>query len=388
MKKLALVVLLLLLALGTVPLLASCETAAFGSSLTFVAEMPPATENQRYIVWEGRLQTVLVDKETRAVYPLCYEKNTATDSRPACDYAYTVKYVLNDTAIEWHTHLAVPTYNSVTGTVDHYLYYPTVIRFDYTGQETGREESNSALSEEEVTALLAEQVIAVSTRFYYAEEVGSGRGRYEPETTGTADGSAESPYTALQQKAVDYALALQPTKRGEYHYTYGQGFEQDGKLYFSVTRSNQKGWASQSATVRGIYHNAVLCYDSAADTYEILFESDKTQEILLFDTEHALVLKGNTILSYAFETGKSQRVCKLEKDAYYTFECSDGILHLSRLETIRGTPKDTAGYARFSYPCDLHTFVTPDGTVIAEDYDLTPSEKEAVTNAKDVTYQD
>ena len=361
-------------------LFTSCDTSVFGSSRTYVTNMPEPTENDRYLIWSGRLTTVLVDKETGTVFPLCYQKNTQIAPNVPAEYRYTVKYVFLESAIEWHTHLAVPKYDPDTGYVSHYLYYPTVICFDYTGTEIRRDESEAPLSETEVEALVSGGSKADPSFFSYAKEIGSDR---------PSDGTEEHmpTYTAHQQKAVDYALSLEDKIRGEYHMTWGQGFERDGKVYFSVIRSNRKDWASQTATVQGIYHSMILCYDPEADTFETLFSSDKTQEILLFDTTHVLVLSGDTLRSYAFETGKSVKVYKLKKDAYYSFESSAGLLHLTRSETIKGVPPEYRGYVSFSYPCDLHAFITPDGKILAEDYDLTPNEKEDVREGHGITYQ-
>lgn len=372
--------LFLALLLCTLPLLVSCETSVFGSSPTYVTNMTEPTENERYLIWEGRLETVLVDKETGTVYPFRCQKNVYSASNIPTEYRCTNEYVFAENAIEWHTHLAVPKYDPDTGSVSHYLYYPTVIYFDYSGAETDREESETALSEAEVETLMSEKNKVESVRFFYAEETGSGRA--------SDVGNEEEPsYTAPQQKAVDHALSLENTTRGEYHMTWGEGFEHDEKIYFSVIRSNQKGWGSQSATVQGIYHSMILCYDPEADTYETLFETTSSHEILLFDTTHALILSGNTLRAHSFETGKSEKVFKLENDAYYSFESSAGLLHLTRSETIKGQPPATHGAAGFSYPCDLHVFITPNGKVLAEDYDLSPDEKENVTEGSGITYQ-
>ena len=361
-------------------LLTSCDTSVFGSSPTYVTNMTEPTENDRYLIWEGRLETVLVEKGTGTVYPLCYQKNTQTASNVPAEYRFTVKYVFEETSIEWHTHLAVPKYDSDTGSVSHYLYYPTVIYFDYTGAEIDREESGTPLSEAEVETLVSGVSQADAYFFSYAKEIGSGR---------PSDGEEEylPTYTAHQQKAVDHALSLKNKTRGEYHMTWGQGFERDGKIYFSVIRSNRKDWSSQTATVQGIYHSMILCYDPEADTFETLFSSDKAQEILLFDTTHALVLSGDTLRSYSLETGRNVKVYELKKDTSYSFESSAGFLHLTRSETIKGEPPDDRGYVSFSYPCDLHVFITPDGKILAEDYDLTPNEKEDVTEGHGITYQ-
>ena len=61
-------------------------------------------------------------------------------------------------------------------------------------------------------------------------------------------------------------------------------------------------------------------------------------------------------------------------------------LHLYRIATVKGTPPDAVGYSRFSYPCTFHVFITPDGRIIAEDYDLNAEQKEYVTNGSDVSF--
>ena len=376
MKKQRLCIFISLLLFGVL-LFTSCETSVFGASPTFVLRVDQPTENSRYMIWEGHLGTVLVDKEHGAVYPLSGNEASLNGLRGA--YAYTAAYVLTDTAIEWHTHIAIPKYEPDTGSVSHYLYYPALIRFDYHGEEISREVSETARSEEEVKASMQPNGESDESYYAYACEVG-GLDRYEEEN--------EPPkYTELQQKTVDYALSLDKQMRGDYHLTYGEGFVKDGKAYFSVTRSNQKGWASQSATAEGIYHAGVYCYDPETETCTPLISVGGSREILLFDTTHALVRDGNTLVSVPYDGGGAKEVYTISKDHSVMFECADGILMLYRFETIQGTPPDAKGYAHFSYPCTLHVFITPDGRILAEDYDLTAEEKENVTNGSQVTYK-
>ena len=42
--------------------------------------------------------------------------------------------------------------------------------------------------------------------------------------------------------------------------------------------------------------------------------------------------------------------------------------------------------SRFSYPCEYHVFMTVDGTILWEDYDLTEEQKKTVEAAKNVEY--
>ncbi len=357
--------------------LTSCETSIFGASLTYVTPVEGTWENERYLVWRGRLSDVLVDKENGTVYPLRPERDDRVAEGVRVSYDYTDKYIFTDTELRWHTYLSVPKFDVDTGSVTHYVYYPTVVVFDYTGKEISRDGDLTEMTEEAVKEQIGK---ADDTLFSYAKEVGSGRDRYEGEEAPT--------YTPAQQKAVDYAYALENQYRDEYHLTFGEGFERDGKVYFSVTRSNQKAWASQSATVQGIYHTAVMCYDAASDAFETLYESSKREEILLFDEGNVLVRNGNTVYTYAYESGKSEKVYTLGDGDYYSLESSRSILHVSRMVTVRGTPAGNDGYASFSYPCDLHTFITVDGEIVAEDYDLTAEEKEAVTKAKNVEYKE
>ena len=237
-------------------LLTSCETAAFGTGLTGVMYGSAPAETDRYLIWEGHWGTVLVDKESGAVYPLDGGKDPRLEGLSHGGYVFSDGYLIVQNGVEWRTYLAVPSYDPATGAVDHYDYYPTTLFFSFRGELLSRTTSDTPLTDGEATALEEREYTATQDRFTFAQVEGSGRDRYE-------EGVGKPAYTENQEKAVAFATSMENTKRGEFHATWGEGFEQDGKVYFSVMRSNQKNWASQAATVEGIYHAGVFCYDPA-----------------------------------------------------------------------------------------------------------------------------
>ena len=334
-------------------LFSSCDTLVFGSSPEYVFFMEAEAENERYMIWGD----LLVDKQEKLIYPLQYKDNQFDDYHSG--YDCPTRFEITDNSIVRYTYRAVPKYDQDTGAVAYYLYYKAKITFDFYGCEVVRWVSTEALSEEEMLFDWAIQphVKPQSDWFSFCQEQGSGRGRYD-------DPDEEPPtYTDIQQKAVDYAFSLEKEILMDYHITRGFGRMIEGRLYFSVTRCNKKEWAGQSMVAQGIYSSMVVCYDPTTDQFERLIEFDgrndiipydSGESILEFDSEHVLVAKNGKIFSYSYESGKGKQVFDLNyHDSYYMIEASDSVLCVS-----------------CTAPCDCRVFMTFDGTVIAEYYNV------------------
>ena len=104
----------------------------------------------------------------------------------------------------------------------------------------------------------------------------------------------------------------------------------------------------------GIYSSMVVCYNPLTDQFERLIEFDSREDILVFDSEHVLVAKNGNIFSYSYKTGKGKRVFDLNyHDSYCMLEASESVLSVS-----------------CNVHCYCRVFMTFDGTVIAEYYDV------------------
>lgn len=327
-------------------LFSSCDTLVFGDSPQFVLFMEAEAENDRYMIWGD----LLVDKQEGSICSLKYKDDQFDDYHHYSGYACPTRFQFTDNGIIRHTYRAKPKYDQDTGEVSYYLYYKARITFDYCGQEIERWVSDQALSEEEMLLDWEAQLPMrlESDWFSFCQEQGSGRPRYD-------DPEEELPtYTDIQQKAVDYAFALEKEVLMNYHLTSGVGRMINGRLWFCVKRYNKKGWAGQSAAIQGLYHSMVVCYNPLTDEFERVIEFDSKEDILVFDDRHILVEKNGKIISYSYETGKGKQVFDLNyHDSYYMLEASDSVLCVS-----------------CTAHCHCRVFMTFDGTVIAEYYDV------------------
>ena len=92
-----------------------------------------------------------------------------------------------------------------------------------------------------------------------------------------------------------------------------------------------------------------------------------------------------TLYSISYETREPRKIMKLGDAAYCYFEATDSLLHVRRMASIRGNSPE--GTMFFSLPCELHWFITLEGEVICEDYDISREDKERVETAENLEIQ-